>query len=297
MKHEEVDKFNLIDRYLMGKLLVDESARFEEHFVDCPQCITHLQTTKDFMQDLRFVAAEQASQIDYHQPKGAFGHFLRILLGRPLALAMGCLLIAAAASAFFVMNYMQRLRTEVNQAESLSKQWEQRYENERQSSVSADKKNQETQLQQAEQLRALEARLKNEEAQRTKIEAESGQRTHSGGNLPIFELASLRSVGPNTSEAINQIAVPQSSEIFALSIPLEGEPQFKNYRATISDNRRGHVLERRLLTPGSDSGALYIWLERGRFRPGNYSLLVEGFKKEGGKSVIGKYVFSIIKTP
>jgi ABC-type multidrug transport system fused ATPase/permease subunit len=293
MKHEEIEKFNLIDRYLMGKLLVEERVSFEEHFVDCPQCIAHLQTTKNFMQDLRFVAAEQASQIGRHQPKRAFGHFLQMLLGKPLALAMGCLLIAAAVSAFFVMNYMQRLRTEVNQAESLSKQWEQRYENERQSSVLMDKKNQEAQLQQAEQLRALEARLKNEEAQPT----ESGRLTHSEGNLSVFTLASIRGGGPNTSESINQITIPQSSAIFALTVSLEGELEFKNYRITISDNRRGVVLSRPNFIPDPDSDSLYIWIKRGRLQPGDYSLLVEGFKKEGGKSVIGNYPFSIIKAP
>src|SRR6185503_13499203 len=174
MEHEEIDKFNLIDRYLMGKLLAEENAVFEEHFVDCPQCIAHLQTTKNFMQDLRFVAAEQASQLNRKQPERASGHYLQMILGKPLAFAMVCLLIAAAVSAFFVVNHIRRLRVAVNQAENLSKQWEQRYEDERQSAISADRKHQEAELQRAEQMRALEARLKDEEAQRAK---QSGQRT------------------------------------------------------------------------------------------------------------------------
>jgi len=292
MEHEEIDKFNLIDRYLMGKLLAEENAVFEEHFVDCPQCIAHLQTTKNFMQDLRFVAAEQAFQIDRHQPKKAFWHFLQILLGKPLAVAMGCLLIAAGISAFFVVNHTRRLRAEINQAESLSKQWEQLYEQ----SILANRKHQETELQQAEQLRALEARLKNEEAQRAKITTESGRQMHSEGKPPLFVLASIRGGGSNTSEAINQIAVPRSAAMFALSIELEGELQFKNYRITIIDNRKNLVWENRSLTPDPDSNSLTIRLKRERFRPGDYSLKVEGLKMEGGKTIIGQYPFSIIKT-
>ncbi len=292
MEHEEIDKFNLIDRYLMGKLLAEERACFEEHFVDCPQCIAHLQTTKNFMQDLRFVAAEQASQINRHQPKKAFWRFPQVLLGKPMATAMGCLLIAAAISGFFLVNHTRRLRAEINQAESLSKQWEQLYEQ----AISADRKHQETELQQAEQLRALEARLKDEEAQRTKIAAELGRQMHSEGNLPIFVLASIRGGGPNTSEAINQITVSRSSAMFAFYIPLEGELQFKNYRITI-DDRNSLVWKSRNLTPDLKSDSLSIWFKRERFRPGDYSLTVEGFEKEGGKAIIGKYPFSITKTP
>jgi cell division protein FtsL len=293
MEHEEIDKYNLIDRYLMGKLLAEENAGFEEHFVDCPQCIAHLQTTKNFMQDLRFVAAEQALKIDHHQPKKAFWHFLQILLGRPLAIAMGCLLIAVAISAFFVVNHTRRLRAEINQAESLSKQWEQRYEQ----AISADRKHQETESQQAEQLRALEARLKDEEAQRAKIAAEFGSRMNPEGNLPLFVLASIRGGGPNTSEAINQITVPRSAAMFAFSIQLEEELQYKNYRITIIDDSNSLVWKSRSLTPDPELNFLSIWLKRERFRPGDYSLTVEGYKKEGGKALIGKYPFSINKTP
>ncbi|HST19597.1 MAG TPA: hypothetical protein VLR90_00630, partial [Blastocatellia bacterium] len=81
MEHEEIDKLNLIDRYLMGKLLAEENVSFEEHFINCPQCIADLQMTKNFRQDLRFVAAEQTFQLIRHQPKKASGHLLQMLLG------------------------------------------------------------------------------------------------------------------------------------------------------------------------------------------------------------------------
>lgn len=291
MEHGEIDKFNLIDRYLMGKLMVEESASFEEHFVACPQCIARLQTTKNLIQGLRLVAAEEVSQIDSPRPKRAWGYFLQIFQVKPLVLAMGCLLIAVAVSSLGVINYTRRLRAEVNQAESLAKQWEERFENERQAAILANGKHQEATLQQAEQLRALEAK----EAQRAKIEAQSGWRARAEGNLRTFTLASIRS-GPNNPESINQIAIPDSAAIFAFSIQLEGEPQFKDYRITIYDKRQALVLKKDKVTPDPDSDSLSIWFKHGFFRPGNYSLTVESFKKGGEKVVIGKYPFSIIKT-
>src|SRR5215216_128326 len=104
MDHEQIDQYNLIDRYLMGKLPSEESDGFEEHFVDCPQCIAQLQATKNFLHDLRFVAVQQASEPDRYQPKGAFRHFLQLISRMPMALGVGCLLIAAVAGTVFVIN-------------------------------------------------------------------------------------------------------------------------------------------------------------------------------------------------
>src|SRR5215210_9521555 len=101
MDHEQTVQYDLVDRYLMGKLPAEESAGFEEHFVDCPQCIARLQTTKNFLQDLQFVAAQQASRLDHYQPNGGSRHFLQLISRKPLALAVGCLLIAAVACTVF----------------------------------------------------------------------------------------------------------------------------------------------------------------------------------------------------
>lgn len=289
MEHEEINKSNLIDRYLMGKLLAEERADFEEHFIDCPQCIADLQMTKNFMQDLRSVSVEQVSQIEHHRPKSAFGHFLQILFRKPLAVALGCLLVAVAVSAFGVMTYMQRLRAEVNQARKLSEQIEQRYENELQA---AEKRHQETELQQLGQLREMEARLKAEESRRTETAAAFGQRTRPEGSMSLFILRSVRDGSTNTPEAANPIIIPDSSAMFTFSVPLEGEQQFKNYHVKIFNNHNVLVWENPRLIPDLKLGSLFIGgFKRGFFQPGDYSLTVNG----GGKVTFGSYQFSIIK--
>ncbi|MGA9773595.1 MAG: hypothetical protein WBV94_31480 [Blastocatellia bacterium] len=279
MDHERIDKLNLVDRYLMGKLLTEESISFEEHFIDCPQCIAQLQTTKNFMQDLRVVASEYALQIDRHRPSRQF-------LQPLLRWAMICLLIAAAVGAFFVAGYTQRLRAELNQAESLSRQLEQSYENERQT---ADTKYQETESQRA----ALEARLKDEQAQRAKMAAEFDQRVPSEGNLTLFALNTATRGEP---DAINQITIPRSSTMVSFSMSLEEELQFENYQITIFDDRNRVVFRIRRSPPDRKLNSLSIFFKPGRFRPGSYSLIVKGIKKEGGSEDVGNYPFTINKT-
>jgi Putative zinc-finger len=296
MDHEQIDKFDLIDRYLMGKLPPAESAVFEEHFVDCPQCVARLQTAKNFMQDMRFFAAEQALQIDRPQPRSASRHFLQPLFNRPVALALGCLLIAAAAGAVFVIEYTRRARAEVSQEKSLAEEWRRRYEDERQSALSAERKRQEAELQQTEQLRALEAKLKDQEAQRAKEAAESTLPMRPGGSLSIFILSSTRSSEQNNSEAVNKITLPRSPAMFAFSIGLEGDTGFGRYRITIFDDRHRLIWRSDGLTPDRHD-SLSVLLNSGLFRPGHYSLTVEGVKKGGGGNVVGNYPFLIIKSP
>jgi Putative zinc-finger len=295
MDHEQIDRSGLIDLYLMGKLPAEESAGFEEHFLDCPQCVARLQTTKNFLQDLRLVAAHQAAQPNNHRPERAPRHFLQLLSRKPLAIAFACLLLAAVAGAVFVINHIRLLRAEADQAKRLSEQWERRYEAEHQSAIATDRKYQETELQQTERLRALEAKVNDEEAQRAKMAVELNRRTQTEGELSIFALTAVRGGDLNSSETVNKITLSPSPALFAFSIRLEGEVQFDNYRITIFDaNNR---LVRRLVGLRPDRhGSLSMWFKSDFLRPGHYSLIVEGIKKKGGREEVGNYPLRVIKS-
>lgn len=293
MDHEQIDQLNLIDRYLMGKLLADESAGFEEHFVDCPRCIARLQTTKNFMQDLRLAAVEQAAHTAPRAPRNGWRGAVKTFLPKPLAWVGVCMLIAAAGGAFFVIDYTRRLRDEANQATRRAEQGQRRYEDERQAAAAADQLHREAEAQQNEQLRALAAKLKAEEARRAEMAAAS-RRLPSAGNLPLFALASVRSGESNPAESMNRVILPRAAAIFALSVALEGETPYEAYRITILDEGRRPILKRDRLSPGSHD-ALTVWLQPGLFRPGHYMMVVEG-DRSGGSSVVGNYPFLIIKT-
>jgi hypothetical protein len=294
MDHEQIDQFNLVDRYLMGRLPAEESLGFEEHLVDCPQCIVRLQTTNRFLQGLRQAAAEQALQIEYTRPRRTTRHFLQTLFHKPLAWAAVGLFIAALA-AFFVVDYTRRLRTDVEQAKSLSEQWQRRYDDERQAALAADRKRQETESQLIEQRRVLESKLQDEQAQRAKMAAEFSRWMRPEGGLPIFVLTSVRGRETNAAETGNKIILPRSVAMFAFSIPLEGEVSYESYRMTIIDHRHRPVWKRGGLAPDRYN-SLSVGFKSGFFQPGAYSLIVEGIKKEGVRDEAGNYPFLIIKT-
>src|SRR5205085_9310597 len=126
MNHEQIEQFNLVDRYLRGKLPAEESADFEAHFVDCPQCVAQLKTTGKFLQYFHLVAAEQTLQIASRQPRSAWAHYLQGLFRRPMALVAGGLLVVIVTGAVLAGDYARRLHAELNQAKSLTEQWERR---------------------------------------------------------------------------------------------------------------------------------------------------------------------------
>jgi hypothetical protein len=60
MEHSYIEEHNIADRYLQGKLSAEERMRFEEHFVDCTQCLGRLEVTDDLRAELKIIAAEDA---------------------------------------------------------------------------------------------------------------------------------------------------------------------------------------------------------------------------------------------
>ncbi|HVG18670.1 MAG TPA: hypothetical protein VNI02_06425 [Blastocatellia bacterium] len=296
MDHKQIEQFDLINRYLMGKLLAEESASFEEHFVDCQQCIAQLQTTSSFVRDLRMAASEQASQLGSRQPRITLWHALQKFLPRPLAWAAGLLLIAAVAGILLLVDHTRRLRAEVNEAKALSELWERRYEDEHLSAIAAERRRQEAELQRDEQLRALEKEMKQGETQRARTAAVLGRQAHSGGSLPLFILTSVRGGQVAASGPVNPIPLPRSSAMFGLLISLEGEKRYESYRVRVEDDRGRHIWSRGRVSP-TQPDFLSIILNTTLFKPGHYLLIVHGIKEGGGSEVIDNYPFVITKAP
>lgn len=61
MDHGYIESNDLVDRYLADRLSGEELARFEAHFVDCPQCQDQIELAEDFGRALRTTAAQDAA--------------------------------------------------------------------------------------------------------------------------------------------------------------------------------------------------------------------------------------------
>ena len=64
MDHAYIESHGLIELYHQGALTPDEESRFEEHFVDCGECMEQLELARGLQRGLRSVAAEDAARIN-----------------------------------------------------------------------------------------------------------------------------------------------------------------------------------------------------------------------------------------
>jgi hypothetical protein len=201
-----------------------------------------------------------------------------------------------AIGAVCMVVYMRQLRSEVNQANNRYEQLERRYEDERESAIATDRMHQETELQQSKQMQTLAAKLKDEEVQRTKMTAELNRQMRPAGNMPIFPLVSVRGQERGGSETVNKISLSGSSTMFAYSIQLVDEEPYDHYRITIFDDHKRRIWQSLRLIPDAN-GALSTAFDSNFFRPGYYSLILEGVNKVGGRVNVGNYPFLITKSP
>src|SRR5262245_40816949 len=114
MDHQHIQEHNLADRYVLGRLSLAERAQFEEHFVDCPECIQLLETAEKFRTGLRRVAAEQSTA---YAVVGLLGWLARLSRGRQSAFLVVALLVMVLPTAVILIQ-LERTRGALREARS-----------------------------------------------------------------------------------------------------------------------------------------------------------------------------------
>lgn len=296
MDHRYINEFDLVERYLMGRLAPEETTEFEAHFVDCRECVGQLKTTKALVDGLRIVASEQVPESRGYESRGMFSWLRHTSSRKSLALAAGVLLLVALVGAVVVSNQIRRSRVEAAQAKIASAEWEHRYEEERESSSLAEMRHQDSERDLKTQIAQLRAELENEHKQNTETTTEDpGALKKPQINLAIFVLTSTRSSEPSTG-ALNELILPRSPANFVISVPLEGQGSYKAYGMSILGDHRRPIWKQSGLQPDRYN-SLSVGFNSTFFRDGDYLLRVEGVAGDGRTSVVGEYSFRVLKKP
>lgn len=80
MEHSYIDEHGLIDRYVRGTMPLEERAAFEEHFLDCGQCLDQLDIARSMRAAIRISAADLAGS-PAPARKASFADWLQGLFG------------------------------------------------------------------------------------------------------------------------------------------------------------------------------------------------------------------------
>lgn len=77
MDHVYLEEHQIVERYLMGKLPAAQQARFEEHYLACPECLDRLEVAGRFHHALKGVATEETAKAAFVTRIGIFGVLAR----------------------------------------------------------------------------------------------------------------------------------------------------------------------------------------------------------------------------
>jgi hypothetical protein len=296
MDHSYIDQLDLAERYLMGKLPAEETLQFEEHFVDCSQCVDRLKTTKALIEGLRVVAREQALEAPHHVRRGFFRYPPYRRSRNQLALAGAALLLMFLLGGLVVSNRIRDSRLKAEQERSAAAKWQDLYEEERLSSSLADQRHLESERKLTDAVAQLRSELESSRKQRFgNADGNYPSATKRARiNLPILALSSTRG-GEPLPGSIDELVLPPDEESFLISVTLEGETGFVDYRMTVFRGQK-RVWRRQGLKPNRYK-LLLVELNSTLFGVGEYQVLVEGISGEGNGNVVGNYSFRLLKTP
>jgi hypothetical protein len=288
MNHDYIKEFNLIDQYVLGKLATDEAEEFEDHFIDCPECVEQLNITRSFIEDLKGLAVQETLLSGNRPAPMTRRWHLQLVPLRSWAVIACCCVLVAGVFAFFAIRRLTQMEAELRQTKEDASVIRQQYQRELETAAESEKQHQQVRQQLAQRLDELEQKLKTEGATNQSSVRESKAPEV---NFPIYALASLaRGQVPSPVE----IALTASGSRFALSIPVEDRKDFSAYRVKILDHRGVTVFNHGGFKPDAYH-ALSLSLNSNFLIPGTYDLRVEGLTPPNKWDTVGSYPFRITK--
>lgn len=268
MDHAYIEEHNIVARYEMRKLPAAECVGFEEHFVDCPECLKQLSIAQDFRRSLRMATAED---MNLEPRRSALLTNSRAWRWSLLGAAASIALLAVPSTLLVLQT--RHLNSELSRANNASEAWRHRYEREQQTKAELQK-----------QLTTDGMTTQN-----------SSGADETKPKLPvlasIFPLNTVRSGDLSDSEPANLVVISGDPHWVVLLLDLDGQ-RFENYRVALTQPSGQELWKTSHLKP-TPSNTLGITLPSRFFHQGDYLLTLEGLTRHGAYSVAGRYSFRV----
>jgi hypothetical protein len=289
MDHDYIEQFDIVDRYVMSRLVAEESEQFEEHLIDCQRCIDNMKAMRGLMQGFRLLTVQQAAPPQSDTAKRSEWFFSHWLSRKSWAAAACGLLLGILLISILAIIQILHLRQEAAQAESVTADLQRRHEDNQRSALALAQDRQQTEQNLKEHIQQLEADL--QEAQKVRADAAGGPRGWRRPliNIPIVILNSVR------GSEVTEINLSRTPMDFVISVPLEEKAKYRTYRVTVLKDQRS-VWESNEVKPDSDN-ALIIGFNSSFFQQGKYVLQVKGGSLDSGSREVASYPFHVNKHP
>lgn len=117
MDHAFVEENNQVDRYVRGTMSVAERAAFEEHFLDCSECLEQLETARSLRESIRIAAADLAVSREAAPSTVARGVLRTFFGSRWLAAVATACLAVVSLTGIFLYRQLQRTRSDLDRVQ------------------------------------------------------------------------------------------------------------------------------------------------------------------------------------
>jgi hypothetical protein len=291
MEHQYIEKHNIVDRYLLGKLPVEELIRFEEHFLDCRQCTEWLNTIERLRGGLQTMAAEETARSRTYLQTGLLSRLVLLNRARRAIWLTGVALLVLLPMVVLTLEWIDA-RRDLARATQTSSEWRRKYEEREQAERGLIKDMQVRELQSSAQLNQLIAQLEAERKERQRLAGEVNRTAGARVSVPVFALSVIRGDASDLTEPANRIKLSSSSQAMIFLLELGPESNLRSYRVIIS-TAEGRRVWRTDNLESASPGVLALSLNSGLFKQDDYLLTLEGRTAQGNYVPIARYALRV----
>jgi hypothetical protein len=282
MDHAYVEEHQIVERYVMGRLPPEEAARFEEHYLSCPECLDRIDLAESMERGFKRAAGQDAARLAASRQLALLAWLSRLSRSRQVAaLAMAVFVITVVPGLLALREIGARGRELAETRSAL--------EQERERSVAGSR----TTAAEAEKLRSeLEASrrdLAREQEARTQAAEQLAAARQPQGNVPILFLNPERGGG---GEPTHRLRLPRAPGWIVLALEID-PPHQPSYRAVLRD-AQGKELWSGGGLQLNQLDTLSLSLPSTLLAPGDYTLAIEGLVPGGRPAAAGQFTFRVL---
>lgn len=277
MDHQTIEDAGLAELYLLGRLPAEEREAFEDHFLDCPECLERLEMARRMRDGLARIALEEGAKATAVQRLGVFAALARLAGSRRAGLLVTAVLVAALVPAGAWWRQAARQERELTAArEALAE-----------ARRTAPPPGLPEEL--AAARRELAAERETSRRERERLAGELAESRRPQTRVSVFTLSPERS-GPDVGEPATRITLAPSPEWIVLSLDV-GSLDPGEYRATLRREGR-QVWQGSGLRP-DPAGAMAVSFPSGSLAPGDYELEIATSPRSGRPAPVAGFRFRI----
>jgi hypothetical protein len=289
MEHRYIEEYNIIDRYLLRKLSDEDLVRFEEHFLDCRQCLEQMEMTERLRAWLRKATAEEVLRSQADIQGRPFTRVARRTRVRQIAYLSGIVLLILLPVLWLALKW-KGARHDLAHANETISEWQHRSAEKEQSLMREMQARERQWLAQRDQ---LVVQIENERKEHRRLAPEINKLADLGSVLPIFVLSPARSGAPGLAQPSNRIILSSPSESIILMLEFEPDLDIQSYQATLLTAHNRRIWRESQLKPGS-KGAIALNFNGSQLKPNQYLLTLEGLSSQAGYVPIAQYNFQVL---